>query len=737
MKMRSSPRLLFLGTIFLLVAIGIWPSTGLASTIPCIDYSNHFHWLTLIPSQDLISGLTYREGVLYYVSYENGGRFFRSIDVSDPLNPQILASQVLGDLVSPFSISWPLLVIGADTSWLHAYDLSDPKHLVLRDRIDLGNAIRDVVISENRAYVSVMNHTVADGIYVVDLTDPSSLSIDAFLPLSTGPIDLGLLDPYLYVSATDGLISIVDISDPDTPQLVNVYDDIPDFRPLSMLVRDELLYVVDYVHGVRIFDVANPLEPILVESVLLPETTSGVAVDQEFLFLSHEFGIYTYRRSEGKPAELLGFIPDYRGPITAQAGFLYASSTGVIGVYDLNTPFQFSQVAGRMDTPGSVSDLVLIRNVAMAADATGGLRVISLEDALNPIEIGHLVGPGFWPEELFFYDNTLYVCSRSSGDETGKLWIVDVANTAMPSITGSAGIPEPATDVAAIGDFVWVVTPSGLLAIDATFPSAPKIVGGWGAQLDIRAIKPLDSEHLIVVGDFPLTTLRVANPRNPQVLDELLECSDGVDIAVRDGRAYVTTQDGRFYVIDYFGNPASPLVVGRAYSFAFGSGLATDGESVYAAELAGVTVLDVRTSFDPQVLGHVQIPFAMGIDVYGQLVVAGAGSLGIAILPEQCSPTATSSSAHETMTQVWFPNPFQNRSSLSIQAEVMAPLRVDIYDVTGRLRFRWEASALAPGNHRIEWNGEDRTGNRVPPGVYFANTQFGASVTAQKLVRVR
>jgi hypothetical protein len=64
-------------------------------------------------------------------------------------------------------------------------------------------------------------------------------------------------------------------------------------------------------------------------------------------------------------------------------------------------------------------------------------------------------------------------------------------------------------------------------------------------------------------------------------------------------------------------------------------------------------------------------------------------------------------------------------------------VRVDIFDLRGARVATLADGRFAAGRHRIEWNGADRGGGVVPPGVYFTRAVAGTQEARARIVLVR
>lgn len=82
---------------------------------------------------------------------------------------------------------------------------------------------------------------------------------------------------------------------------------------------------------------------------------------------------------------------------------------------------------------------------------------------------------------------------------------------------------------------------------------------------------------------------------------------------------------------------------------------------------------------------------------------------------------------------VAFPNPFQDATLLRLEGDRIAAVNtLRIYSTAGRL-----VRVLAAGGGRVEWDGHDGAGRRVPAGVYYVRLDAGEHSVSAKLVCLR
>jgi hypothetical protein len=102
-----------------------------------------------------------------------------------------------------------------------------------------------------------------------------------------------------------------------------------------------------------------------------------------------------------------------------------------------------------------------------------------------------------------------------------------------------------------------------------------------------------------------------------------------------------------------------------------------------------------------------------------------------------------------------YPNPFNQKMSVTFtvpgtltytsetengKVETIAeksPVKLKIYDVTGRLVKTLIDGSRAPGQYRVEWEGKDKKGELVSSGIYFYSLHAGEEKAIGKLILLR
>ncbi len=70
-----------------------------------------------------------------------------------------------------------------------------------------------------------------------------------------------------------------------------------------------------------------------------------------------------------------------------------------------------------------------------------------------------------------------------------------------------------------------------------------------------------------------------------------------------------------------------------------------------------------------------------------------------------------------------FPNPFNPETNIAFTVANSAKIKLDVFDINGRLVQHLLSESLAPGRYRYRWNSREANGRLMPSGVYFVRMQ--------------
>ncbi len=88
------------------------------------------------------------------------------------------------------------------------------------------------------------------------------------------------------------------------------------------------------------------------------------------------------------------------------------------------------------------------------------------------------------------------------------------------------------------------------------------------------------------------------------------------------------------------------------------------------------------------------------------------------------------------LVNAW-PNPFNPVTKLTVEVAASGPMKLEVYDLRGRLVRTLLDQDLGRGTHTTQWDGQNDQGVVVPSGVYFARASNATGATSAKLMLVK
>jgi len=83
------------------------------------------------------------------------------------------------------------------------------------------------------------------------------------------------------------------------------------------------------------------------------------------------------------------------------------------------------------------------------------------------------------------------------------------------------------------------------------------------------------------------------------------------------------------------------------------------------------------------------------------------------------------------------PNPFNPSTTIAYELPAAGPMRLQVFDLRGRLVRTLVEESMAAGRHEARWDGRDNDSRGLPSGVYVSRLQAGAKVALGQMTLVR
>lgn len=522
------------------------------------------------------------------------------------------------------------------------------------------------------------------GFSVADVSTPTSPQITANRIVFSGmPPDaichsLAVAGSHAYLAYGELGLLVFDVSDPQSPQLVNTV--VTPGRPRAVVVAGNLAYVADGDAGLQVIDVTNPTSPIPLGSTSTSGPAQSVALaGQHVCVLSTALQVVDV--SVPSALQIVATVPASGQEVVVTGAHAYVTGQSAwplsyLTVVDISHPDQ-PLIVGMAPSPGfdvalgangfhlfgivdswwwtgtggelqvlditgpvpapiigssgpfHVSDVAVVRELVCASTEWSDLRVIDVADPTDPQTVGAVSVPG----ALSVAASGCYAHVGTGYGYSG-LQEIDISLPSSPQIVGGVPLPAPVRDVCSSGDIAFAAADS-VYAIDVSNPASPKILGRVDTPGSARRLAVSGGYAYVAAKDAGLEIVDIDDPTTLQVVGHI-DMPTARAVTVAGEYAYMTTGEwggggsSRLHVVDV-SNPASPQIRGQVDTRDIAMGVAVAEQFVYVAgggwDLDWHTrpgllqVIDVTDAFDPQVVGSSGWTYG-SVTVEGELVFA-------------------------------------------------------------------------------------------------------------------
>ena len=467
-----------------------------------------------------------------------------------------------------------------NASHVRLYDISNPNQLA---EVWSSEDVADQLLLSGNLLFMVWR----DRIETYSLTDPSSPRLLSTLRMS-GLVQVE--EDRLFVGRDT--IEVFDITNPAAPRQLGT-------TPLSgrmVRIHGDQAYVLDQENRLTRLDITDPLQPVRMASVIMPNAFDVMAIDASMLYVLHQGQLQVYDAEE---LDLLRTV-EGDGRVYDQALLgqqLYLMTEKGLEVVDVSTPHSPSRVG---TLPGQASGRIAVSPDRLLHQVGHNLtHLLDLQTGNLPVNPRNLFHPEAWA--LALYGDHAYL-----------------ANSAELRIFELSG-PQPVE----VGQL----------------PLSPRDLGHiLDRTVNLYVDEP--GRRLLAVNyNFGCAVFDLKDPLRPQLTANL--SAPGIKRAafVRGDFAWVATDTGGVHVFDLrtTGEPVAWIgTEGTALD------IAMSGNTAYIADgLAGISIFDVADPMIPRFKDRLPLPGnTTHVSAVDDLLFVG-GDIGLSIyrVPEDYHTT--------------------------------------------------------------------------------------------------
>lgn len=588
------------------------PTPCRGGPVTCTNFQDSMRWVGSLFIEDSINGLTMSGDLVFAMT---GGGIVQVIDISDPASP-IEVTRFGANRPCGFEISQSgEYAFVANWRDLTVYSLADPStpQFLAQIRLsgaDSGYPVRLQVLGQYAYVVS------GDGILrIVDITQPDA----PFIVSRTATGNQQLLYHLLVVEgmaylSNDRQFFAVDVSNPQHPALYNAgvpAFPLEDATPVGahIITRAETNSSYQY----EIWDVSDPLAPIFVNSLDLP-CGGKIEIEGEtaVYYGPGGQGLTSVDASDLHNPRILGVSRcvmeanhlcfDGRLAVTAGGG---DSSSNYLAVFDVSNSSSID-LRGNLDALQNVdraSSCVVEDETLYLATQPVGLMAVDISEPSCPVVLTTMGLPD-GAASLTCKDQKLYITNDDG------LVVFDVSSAESPIEITSIALLGSLVDVALTENIAVLLGKDGMVhTVSFENEERPQLLGSVRISGYPRALAIGQTSAFVAAGySGELHIVDISDPVFPSILSSIPIGGDPQDVALVDTIALV--HDGQFLTVVDVSAPASPFVLselqlylGRSPQWNRGCSIHVGERNVYASTPCGVDVLDLTIFSEPKILG--------------------------------------------------------------------------------------------------------------------------------------
>lgn len=382
------------------------------------------------------------------------------------------------------------------------------------------------------------------------------------------------------------------------------------------------LCVADGIAGTHVYNIATPLEPVLITTY--GTTGEVVAVDISNGLLSVLDESRGIRKIQLAPASVLGTYADleFGSRIKTIGTTTYAVDTfGNLSILDASGSITLQSET--VTQVGSIKDIEVQNGNAYVIGKTG-LEVLNVSVPATPASAG-VYSALADPADVVLNGTTAYVADGAAG-----LAILDITNPSTISLVGTYSMTSASNAVTSpdsLSDVYVVGNQQNLIDYDLSSAAAPAVKEIYENLLQAEDVAVKDQYAFVAAG---LAGLHVFDLSNPAGAPAVFTTNRFVTAVSVNGSTAMVCDSNDVYVLD-ISSPMALSLIGSLGANGWASDVAVGSTHGYIAEGGrGISILNLSNA--QSVGNYPAAGHAYGIAIEGDILYAACGTAGISIL---------------------------------------------------------------------------------------------------------
>jgi hypothetical protein len=459
----------------------------------------------------------------------------RAIDLSNPKEPALRATcELPSHAVQDIAVSGSRAFVVLNDRGLQEIDLSDPLAPKLGKLFDPAGASAafsaarpfcerpsphfgiDTLSASGPLLFTACTSYPPNGsrtdLRILDVSDPSTMTVHALPSFGGGACALAASGPLLCAASDEGGLRVFDVANPRAPVVRSISPKTIGL-PGKLIISGDRGYLVDCGRALKVLDLTNPVEPVMRGEWRGPDLRSMTASRSMIYLVVHPDGLCVIDASNADAPVLRGTC--------------------------------------KWDNMRADAVLAVSGSLVHEVDYDGGYRIIDVSDPGAPRVRGRLpqqkAGRAIASAGMWIY---------LPGD--GQLTCVDASDPDYPKVTGAVKHIGVIERMQAVGTRLYVSAATALEIYDITRPEAPLSLGICHSPDSNGLCALAVAGNLAYMASNYKGGLRVVDvsaPGQPRLVGAYgnLWCSEGTGIGIGGQYVYMTLGGGGLAILKYIG----------------------------------------------------------------------------------------------------------------------------------------------------------------------------------------
>lgn len=634
------------------------------------------------------------------LAYISGYQSINVIDVSEPMEPELVAELAIAGQISKFAVDGHILYVFLNDLVMQAIDISDLSDPQILGSCTVQRVPSAVTVADGLIFISGGSDGAGNsGIQIIDVSNPENPMVCYTLNTSNLATGITVDGNIAYIAGRYQGMIILDITNPSQPSHLGVFH--PGRAVQDISIQGTTACLANELNGVLLVDISDPANPSVIGTCDTPAFAFRVAYRENHAFVAGNGGLHIVNVSDPLPSPCV--ISSWQEPGTQISSLAYwANSLCLVDAWmglrilDI-TDHTMPVLQAEYPLMGAYQVQVL-NSKAYIVNQFGSYDILDVSDPANPQALGSYMGLDS-PIIATVSGSTAYLLDQYEGFR-----ILNVYNPANPTLIGGYADLVSAHALAVRNSFAYIIDRSAafpkVIILNIANPASPQYAGSCNMPADPNSIAILGNYAYIVSSGAGLQVYQIQNSTNLSLQSSLLPypTSDLVYCFIEQSRLYVSDLNwNQIHVYDLT-NPSQPILVNSIKTnFGTADMKLRNGLLFTANDYAGMHVLDPTMT-----LGAQEMPLS--------------------------TPVVSLSN---------YPNPFNPETTISFDLPEQSTVTLEVYNLKGQKVKTLLRDSFDRGQHSVIWTGTDDNGNLVASGVYFAKVVTPKNRVVHKMLLMK